>query len=75
MVRKYAYLYPNFKVEGEAAGLFLLPVAFSNVFDGLLEIIFPKEMSKCSFVEGSAKVLPKIQEPPKMLMPDESIQL
>ena len=32
-------------------------------------------MSKCSFVEGSAKVLPKMQEPPKMLMPDEIIQL
>ena len=31
-------------------------------------------MSKCSFMEGSAKVLPKIQEPPEMLMPDEIIQ-
>ena len=30
-------------------------------------------MNKCSFVEGAAKVLPKIQEPPKMLMPDEMI--
>ena len=26
-------------------------------------------------MEGSAKVLPKIQEPPKMVMPDEIIQL
>ena len=32
-------------------------------------------MSKCSLVEDSAKVLPKIQEPPKMLMLDEIIQL
>ena len=32
-------------------------------------------MSKCSLVEDSAKLLPKMQEPPKMLMPDEIIQL
>ena len=37
--------------------------------------LFSLKNEQCSFVEGSAKVLPKIQEPPKMLMPDEMIQL
>ena len=43
LIRIYDNPYANLKVEVEAAGLFLLTVAFSNVFDGLLEIIFPKE--------------------------------
>ena len=32
-------------------------------------------MSKCSLPEGSPKVLPKIEEAPKMLMPYKMIQL
>ena len=54
--------YSNFKVEVEVADL-LLPrspsLPFSNVFDGFLPLRMVP-ISKCSLLEGSPKVLPKI---------------
>ena len=65
----------QFQGRGGSCRFVFVAGRFQQCVRWLIGTYFPQRMSKCSFMEGSAKVLPKIQEPPKMLMPDEMIQL